>query len=311
MSYISTTLKKEVCIDRIITIHYFEYMKNFYFKGESHDFWEFLCVDRGIVEVQADDKTFILEKNDVIFHKPMEFHAIRSCSETAPNLVVVSFESDSSSMRLFRDRILTSTESQRLLLSQIISEARMAFSTPIHIPSVEQVLSSPSAPFGAEQLIQLYLEQLLISFIRSMDGSSTAQLKKAFSSGKKSQEDAFEKVLQYLELHICERLTIDMICNENLIGRSYLQELFHQKTNCGVIDYFNNMKIQLAKQIIRDGNKNFSQISDYLSFNTSNYFSKRFRLVTGMSPSEYARSIKGLSEKVADAVPCEKVIERS
>lgn len=78
-----------------------------------------------------------------------------------------------------------------------------------------------------------------------------------------------------------------------------------------MIDYFNNMKIQLAKQMIRDGNKNFSQISDYLSFNTSNYFSKRFRLVTGMSPSEYARSIKGLSEKVADAVPCEKVIERS
>lgn len=40
MTYIKITLKRE------ITIHYFEYMKDFVFHGESHDFWEFLYVDR-------------------------------------------------------------------------------------------------------------------------------------------------------------------------------------------------------------------------------------------------------------------------
>ena len=310
MSYVSTALRQEICIDRIITIHYFEYMKNFYFKGESHDFWEFLCIDRGTVEVQADDKVFTLGKNDIIFHKPMEFHAIKSCSETAPNLVVISFESDSPAMQLFRGRILTSTEKQRVLLSQIISEARMAFSTPLHLPSVEQVQLSTAAPFGSEQLIKIYLEQLLISFVREMDDSADRRREKTVSFEKKAQEDVMEKVLQYFESHICERLTIEMVCSENLIGRSYLHEMFHQKLNCGVMEYFNCMKIQLAKQMIRDGNKNFSQISDYLSYNTSNYFSKKFKLITGMSPSEYALSIKGLSEKVGTVIPGEKSIER-
>lgn len=309
MSYISTALKCEVCIDRIITIHYFEYMKNFYFKGESHDFWELLCVDRGTVEVQAGNRSYLLEKNDIIFHEPMEFHAIRSCGDTAPNLVVISFESDSPVMQLFRHRILTTTENQRLLLSQIISEARAAFSTPIHLPSIEQVIPSAAAPFGAEQLIQLYLEQLFIRFVRDFDRQNGSS-RKALSTENRTQEDVFERVLQYLELHICEHLTIEEICSENLVGRSYLQEMFHQKAGCGVIEYFSNKKIQLAKQMIRDGNKNFSQISDYLSFNTSNYFSKRFRLVTGMSPSEYTRSIKGLSEKVSHVMPGEKAIER-
>ena len=46
MGYVSTRMKKEINIESIVTIHYFEYMKNFVFQGESHDFWELLYVDK-------------------------------------------------------------------------------------------------------------------------------------------------------------------------------------------------------------------------------------------------------------------------
>lgn len=55
MTYVKTTLQHSIDIDAIITLHYFEYMKNFEFKGESHNFWEFLYVDKGTVAVRADD----------------------------------------------------------------------------------------------------------------------------------------------------------------------------------------------------------------------------------------------------------------
>ena len=42
MTYVKTKLQHSIDIDAIITLHYFEYMKNFEFKGESHNFWEFL-----------------------------------------------------------------------------------------------------------------------------------------------------------------------------------------------------------------------------------------------------------------------------
>ena len=35
MTYVKTHLKKDITIDSIITIHYFEYMKDFFFSGES------------------------------------------------------------------------------------------------------------------------------------------------------------------------------------------------------------------------------------------------------------------------------------
>lgn len=39
MTYVKTTLQHSIDIDAIITLHYFEYMKNFEFKGESHNFF--------------------------------------------------------------------------------------------------------------------------------------------------------------------------------------------------------------------------------------------------------------------------------
>ena len=56
MTYIKTKLKRSIDIDAIITLHYFEYMKDYVFDGESHDFWEFVFVDSGNLFVTAGDK---------------------------------------------------------------------------------------------------------------------------------------------------------------------------------------------------------------------------------------------------------------
>ncbi|MEG2232251.1 MAG: AraC family transcriptional regulator, partial [Lachnospiraceae bacterium] len=42
---------------------------------------------------------------------------------------------------------------------------------------------------------------------------------------------------------------------------------------------------------------NFTQISDFLGYNSIHYFSRQFKKTTGMTPSEYASSIKLLAEK--------------
>ncbi len=82
MTYIKTKLKRSIDIDAIITLHYFEYMKNFEFKGESHNFWEFLYVDKGTIAVRADDTWTTLKTGDIIFHQPNEFHASNPSEKT-------------------------------------------------------------------------------------------------------------------------------------------------------------------------------------------------------------------------------------
>ena len=78
MAFKSLELKEEIQIDKIVTIHYFEYMSDYSFTGESHDFWEFLCVDKGEVDIVAGDKPYTLQKGEIIFHKPNEFHSVQA-----------------------------------------------------------------------------------------------------------------------------------------------------------------------------------------------------------------------------------------
>ena len=57
------------------------------------------------------------------------------------------------------------------------------------------------------------------------------------------------------------------------------------------------MKIDAAKQLIRSQRLNFTQIADRLGYTSVHYFSRQFKKVTGMTPSEYSVSIKRLSEE--------------
>lgn len=139
MEYIKTTLKEELRIKKIVTIHYFEYAKDYVFEGETHDFWELLVVDKGEVEIMADTKGYKLKQGEIIFHKPKEFHNVWANGKVAPNLIVVAFECNSAAISYFENKILTISDLEKNLLAQIMREAREAFSSPLDLPSLKKL----------------------------------------------------------------------------------------------------------------------------------------------------------------------------
>ncbi|WP_461811403.1 AraC family transcriptional regulator [Faecalimonas sp.] len=295
MTYISTKLKKEFLIESIITIHYFEYMNDFIFSGESHDFWEFLYVDKGKVSVQANDRQYTLTVGDIIFHKPNEFHAIQSVSKKSPNLVAISFYCHSPAIKSFHNFHCTLTLAERTLISKIIIKAKNTFSSPLHIPSVEQVKLSENAPFGAQQLISLYLELLFITLKRNHLENSV------FSSHAHSsvKNNLPEEISDFMKRHICDALTIPSICETFSISRSVLHTIFTTQYNCSPMSYFQKLKIDYAKELLRSKKMNCTEVAHHLSFSSLQYFSKQFKKAVGMSPSEYISSIKGISHSLS------------
>jgi len=178
-------------------------------------------------------------------------------------------------MRFFEEKSCTLNQEERFLISRIIAEARQAFSTPLHIPSVEKVELAPSPPFGAAQLILLYLQIFLIHVKRNHFEENGVPIH-AVPTGQmtlSSNSSHLEQIIQYMEFHICEQLSIKTICNEFSISRSTLHSLFHKEKNCGAIDYFNFMKIERSKEIMRDGSMNFTEIAYFLSYSSLQYFS--------------------------------------
>jgi AraC-like DNA-binding protein len=295
MAYESIGLETDLRIEEIFSIHYFEYRSDFYFAGERHDFWEFQCVDKGEVEICTDDGPHKLTAGQVIFHRPNEFHTLSASGNSAPNLVVVSFSCHSPCMQFFEKRILTLSETERSLMGMLIAEARQCIASPLDDPYLEKMEKRKDSMFGSQQMIRLHLEEFLISLIRRY---TIPQLSlQTEYTGIKPHSPVYNKIIFYLEKHIRQYVTIEQICHDNLIGRSQLQKMFRTEHNCGVIEYFSKMKIETAKQLIRENQMNFTQISDFLGYSSIHYFSRQFKKITRMTPSEYASSIKARSER--------------
>ena len=71
---------------------------------------------------------------------------------------------------------------------------------------------------------------------------------------------------------------------------SKLKLLFREKYGGGPINYFIELKIEKAKQLIDEGNLNLTEIAESLGFNSLHYFSRLFKKMTGISPSKYSQT---------------------
>ena len=298
MAYKSVVLEDSVTINRIISVHYFQYMSDFSFPGESHDFWELVCVDRGEIDALAGERRLTLKKGNILFHKPNEFHNVLTNGKVSPSLVVIGFVCHSPAIKSFEDQLMSVQDTEKELLAQIIVEARNTFRGRLDDPYQEELIfNSEPLTFGSAQLISHYLEQLIIHLYRRYFSYSLPVRSSRFLAEASSGNDTYNRIVRYMEEHLGERMTIDRICRDNLVGRSQLQKLFRDTKGCGVIEFFSMMKIDTAKQMIRDNQLNFTQIADRLGYNSIHYFSRQFKQITTMTPSEYATSIRLLSEK--------------
>ncbi len=301
MTYKGISFRKELLIDQLFSLHYFEYMSTFSFPGESHNFWEFVCVDKGEVTIGAGDQIYTLKKGDIAFHEPNEFHWVKANGSIAPNLIVISFSSKSPMMNFFRKKILRTDDFARSLLARIITEAGNFLDGRLDDPYQTVLRPKSSQPPASAQLIQLYLEELMIYFYRKYSDLSAAADEKPDKPDKTMKEnidtEVFNRVVAYLGQHLSGRVTIETICKDNLIGRSQLQKIFSKKSGLGIIEYFSNMKIEAAKELIRTEQMNFTQVSEKLGYTSIHYFSRQFKKVTGMTPSEYASSIKAMADR--------------
>ncbi|WP_256756909.1 AraC family transcriptional regulator [Cohnella sp. WQ 127256] len=293
-----TRLKPVIVVQKLITLYYFEFGKNYKFPGEKHNFWEFLYVDRGEVEVSTDEGQHLLKQGSIIFHKPNEFHRFHAVEGIAPNVIVITFDCHSPAMRKFNNKVLKLGEEDRKLLVQIMNEGQNAFVFPFDFPLKR--LDSPVP--GSEQLLKCYLEMFLIVLFRRLDhlvdgfdrndSKSTRVPTLTPATRENFEEDLFKSIVRYLVEHLAEELSVKLICNQFYISRTRLQNLFQKYAGNTFMEYIIHLRIRQAKSLIREETYNLTGIAEELGFSSIHYFSKVFKKETGMSPSEYARSVK-------------------
>ncbi len=292
-TYVKTNLNNVIEIRSIISLHYFEYVKDFIGIGESHDFWEMVYVDFGEIEAVGGEDRIILHQGQAIFHCPWEPHNIYATGDFA-SVFIISFDCFNQAMQFFSHKTLTLNNSERDIIAGILREGKCVFTEPFNIMDQTELIKKPNTVFGAEQMVKMQLEHLLISLIRnaSNPGSLATQTTKTQLLNERYIVDT---VIALLVDNAYGSINLNEISARLSFSKSYLEMLFKKNTGKGIMKYFNQIKINEAKRLISEGVYSFTQIAELLKFSSIHYFSRAFKQHTHMSPSGYEKSVKARS----------------
>lgn len=238
------------------------YAPDFSFQGEKHDFWEAVCILGGTAVITSDSNVYNLEKNNVIFHQPMEFHKIASGSGLPLEVVIFSFSADGD-MDYFENGLFKIHADEAPLFYEIPAAADKISSGGIY----------------AELLISRIERALILLKTKERIHSAASSL---------PQAKEFKKIVGVMKNHLHEKLTVEEIADLCSLSAANTKKIFTKYAGIGVMKYFNGMKIDLAAKMLARG-ASIIEVSDSLAFDNQNYFSTVFKRETGLSPSAYRK----------------------
>lgn len=99
-------------------------------------------------------------------------------------------------------------------------------------------------------------------------------------------------VQNYISQHLSQVMTLDEIAGSIGVSKYHLAHEFSQTMGVTLMSYIANKKLALACDRLGHTDDEISQIAYELGFNDGSYFSKWFKRLKGLSPTQYRQSIK-------------------
>ena len=284
MEYITKKLETNLNVTGIVNLHFFEFDKNFTTADERHPFYELVFVNTGKLQIISEDYTGRLSKDQLIIHRPNDSHSLRCSDETNPTVIIIGFECDSNVIEKLTNTPITLSESAIKKLAEIVKEARNVFAPPFNIPT-HNMKKKKKQSYGAEQILKILLEYFLIKLVREYHYNENTE-----ESVKPTLNQS--ELIEYVDTNYREKITIEELAFLFKTNRSTLCKEFKTATGKTIVEYINEKKIEKAKKKIADTNDSFTKIAEDLHFDSIHYFTRLFKKLSGMTPTEYRAQCK-------------------
>lgn len=284
------SLKTPIKIDSLISFLYYDIAKDYCFNGEKHNFWELIYVDYGNLFIKRDDQEYAISKGKILLHPPNEFHGIRGNGESSARVLIVSFKSSSMDLLELSQKIFTVTKGQARLIKELYTSADEAFQDCGVKHGMLRLSEKENQLYGAEQFVKIYIEALFLSLIRTHRQKHIAIRRNEVNTKLSSGE--MEQLEQYLVNNLGENLTLDVTEKATGISKRKIQYLVKDNLNMTITNYIRGLRIEKAKELLRDKKLTITEIAECVGYSSIHYFSSQFKKECGITPTEYARTLK-------------------
>lgn len=109
-------------------------------------------------------------------------------------------------------------------------------------------------------------------------------------SGNSEEKETIDSVKDYIRENYAENLNAAEIAAKFYLNPSYFSTLFKEKTGMKLTSYIEGIRMEKAKEYLKNGIWSITEIALQTGYSDSNYFSKVFKKYTGMSPKQYRES---------------------
>lgn len=281
--YFSHQIKKEVIVQNLVTIEVLPVSASFSYPEETHDFYEFAYVDAGTILCNIRNETVVLQQGEFFLISPGLSHSYQAFQEQSAVLFIVCFRSRSEYLSVLDHKLSLDKDATRII-SEIIHESRNAFVFPFN--NKLKLLEAPV--FGAQQLVENSIEKLLIYLVR---GQLLKNEDIVFvMNSEELEHDLSSDIIKFLKSRVYSNVSLDEISQQTYYSKTFLNSIFKKNTGMSIMKYYNMLKIQEAKKLLRKSVP-VAAIANQLNFESATYFTKVFKKYTQMTPTAYKKTI--------------------
>lgn len=237
-----------------------------------HDEFEFILPISGSCKCIVNSKQLVLEQGQALLVFPGELHSAISSGEKF-NAVV--FHPNVIAGDEFRQYVYPNMDYCRLY-DRKDSKCRDIVDILYRICDVYNVKCD-----GFELMLKgLLLQMTGFIFKNGLYGSVKNETVKS---------DVFYEIIDFINSHIEEKLTLDYVACHVNVSRSYISRLFRLNAGCSFCDYVTDARVENAKKRILSTNDSILDIALKCGFENVSYFDKIFKQKTGVTPLKYRR----------------------
>ena len=166
-------------------------------------------------------------------------------------------------------------------------------------PETKVVIISGFAEFSyAQEAVQHHAYDYLLKPIKEED---LARVMNSVINDRGAEKDDLVKAPAYdrmidnvisdIREHYMEDISLTSLSAKYNISLGHLSKMIKDNLQVNFSDYIASLRIQRAKELLRDDSLSIQEIAEIVGYNDYFYFTKVFKKVEGISPSKYRKSI--------------------
>jgi len=248
-----------------------------------HEEAELTMLTEGDCTYQIDLVEYHINEGDLIFIPPLVLHSIsHGISEKILSETYVFHLNflGGNSTDICSTRYLTPMMNQEFSMPYIITPEHPAYD------SLKNIFSQISTLYSEEVVgYELSIKALLLqACFLLLQYSSRIE-----SSGALTTSDTLKTVLDYIELHFSEELTISELAHICHFSDYHFMRFFKKYMNMTCIEYINNLRLEKSIEMFKQGNTSIVDVSLSVGFHNLSYFHRAFKKKYNMTPLSFMK----------------------